>query len=375
MVGRWVTASKGWDSELNQNSKRIGSGQKAFYPEAEEKLYTWLIEQRKQGLAVTYTILRIKMQNILKEREMITLYGGSAKEFKTSCQWISSFMKRYKLSWRRRTKISQKLPRQTEETLAKFHQFINNLRTRKSFDLCNIFNMDKPPVWFNMVGNFTIDQKGEKTVQIRSTGNDKNRFTVVLTCAADNGTKLPPICIFKGKRLSKGEKIPPGVVVWFQDKGWMDSELMNRYIDYLGDKINKRTGARAPSVIPCSLTSLCQPLDVAINKPFKANLLYILWMAAGGAGQTNKGNLRRAKFSDVCAWVKCSWDGISDEIIIDSFKTCGISNALDEVEDFDNEIIDISNDDLEDDNLEHDVSDDNLEDDISCDDSGISINE
>ncbi|CAG8760757.1 5339_t:CDS:1, partial [Rhizophagus irregularis] len=74
---------------------------------------------------------------------------------------------------------------------------------------------------------------------------------------------------------------------------------------------------------------------------------------------------------DVCAWVKRSWDGISDEIIIDSFKTCGISNALDEVEDFDNEIIDISDDDLEDDNLEHDVSDNNLEDDISCDDSDI----
>ncbi|GES90224.1 pogo transposable element with KRAB domain [Rhizophagus clarus] len=291
------------------------------------------------------------MQNILKEREMITLYGGSAKEFKTSCQWISSFMKRYKLSWRRRTKISQKLPSQTEETLAKFHQFINNLRTRKSFDLCNIFNMDETLVWFDMAGNFTIDQKGEKTVQIRSTGNDKNRFTVVLTCAAGNGTKLPPICIFKGKRLSKGEKIPPGVVVWFQDK-----ELQ--------------------SVIPGGLTSLCQPLDVAINKPFKANLRkeWHLWMAAGGAGQTNKGNLRRAKFSDVCAWMKRSWDGISDEIIIDSFKTCGISNALDEVEDFDNEIIDISDDDLEDginDNLEHDVSDDNLEDDISCDNSDI----
>ena len=114
------------------------------------------------------------MQNILKEREMITLYGGSAKKFKTSCQWISSFIKRYKLSWRRRTKIFQKLPSQTEETLAKFHQFINNLRTRKSFDLCNIFNMDETPVWFDMAGNFTIDQKGEKTVQICSTGNDKN---------------------------------------------------------------------------------------------------------------------------------------------------------------------------------------------------------
>ncbi|PKY43554.1 hypothetical protein RhiirA4_510277 [Rhizophagus irregularis] len=93
MVERWVTASKSWDTEINQNCKRIGSDQKAFYPEAEGKLYVWLIEQRKQGLAVTYyTILRIKMQEILKEPEMT---------------WISSFMKRYKLSWRRRTKIFQ----------------------------------------------------------------------------------------------------------------------------------------------------------------------------------------------------------------------------------------------------------------------------
>jgi hypothetical protein len=35
-----------------------------------------------------------------------------------------------------------------------------------------------------MAGNFTIGQKGEKTVHIRATGNEKNRFTVVLTCAA-----------------------------------------------------------------------------------------------------------------------------------------------------------------------------------------------
>ncbi|EXX57682.1 hypothetical protein RhiirA5_441744 [Rhizophagus irregularis] len=79
MVERWVTASKSWDTEINQNCKRIGSGQKAFYPEAERMLYVWLIEQRKQGLAIIYyTILRIKMQEILKEPEMIFLYNDSA---------------------------------------------------------------------------------------------------------------------------------------------------------------------------------------------------------------------------------------------------------------------------------------------------------
>jgi hypothetical protein len=32
-----------------------------------------------------------------------------------------------------------------------------------------------------MAGNFTIDNRGEKTIQIRRTGNEKNWFTVILT--------------------------------------------------------------------------------------------------------------------------------------------------------------------------------------------------
>ncbi|CAB4436950.1 unnamed protein product [Rhizophagus irregularis] len=81
-----------------------------------------------------------------------------------------------------------------------------------------------------------------------------------------------------------------------------------------------------------------------------------LWMAASGAGQTAKGNLRHAKLSNVCGWVKHSWDRISNEIIIDSFKTCGISNALDDDDDIDNEIIDINDDNLEDGINDEDVS-------------------
>jgi hypothetical protein len=56
MVDRWVEASKNWNAKLNRNSKRVGSSQIAFYPEAEKKLYNWIIEQRKQGLGVSYSI-------------------------------------------------------------------------------------------------------------------------------------------------------------------------------------------------------------------------------------------------------------------------------------------------------------------------------
>ena len=184
MVGRWMKASEKWTTETRRYALKVGSGRKPFYPEAEKKLYTWIIEQRKQGLAVTYITVKFTMFDILKEPEMTALYGNSTDNFKTSFRWLTSFMKRYKLSLRRRTKISQKLPEQTEESLEQFRQFITRLRIKKSFEYCNIFNMDETPVWFDMAGNFTINTKGDKTVHINGTGNEKNRFTVVLTCAA-----------------------------------------------------------------------------------------------------------------------------------------------------------------------------------------------
>ena len=99
----------------------------------------------------------------------------------------------------------------------------------------------------------------------------------------------------------------------------------------------------------------CQPLDVTINKPFKDNLRkeWHLWMANDSAGQTAGGNLWCAKIGDVCRWVKRSWEQISDEIIINSFKSCHISNTLDE--------LDINDDDNTEDSDKENISDDDIE--------------
>jgi hypothetical protein len=97
MVSCWVNSNEKWINETNQNSKRVGSGRKCFYPEAEKELYNWIIEQRKQGLGVTYAIARVKMLDILKRPTMISLYRNSTNEFKTSNCWMFAFMKRYNL--------------------------------------------------------------------------------------------------------------------------------------------------------------------------------------------------------------------------------------------------------------------------------------
>ena len=50
------------------------------------------------------------------------------------------------------------------------------------------------------MGDYTVDERGTKTVAVRTGGKEKERVTAVLTCFAD-GTKLPPIIIFEGREI------------------------------------------------------------------------------------------------------------------------------------------------------------------------------
>lgn len=71
--------------------------------------------------------------------------------------------------------------------------------------------MDEVSLTFDIPVNRTVEKKGTSTVNIRTTGNEKSSFTVVLECQA-NGQKLPPMVIFKRKTLPK-ENFPTGVVI------------------------------------------------------------------------------------------------------------------------------------------------------------------
>ena len=43
--------------------------------------------------------------------------------------------------------------------------------------------------------------------------------------------------------------------------------------------------------------------------------------------------MKRPSISNVCEWVKNSWQPVKSETIVKSLKKCGISNALDGIED------------------------------------------
>lgn len=229
--------------------------------------------------------------------------------------------------------------------------------------------MDESPIQFDMPSNRTVSKTGEKTVKIRTTGNEKNRLTVVLTCAGD-GSKLKPLVIFKRKTMPKIAN-KHGVVVAVQQKGWMDENIMKIWIEKVWRSRIGGLGRRRSllvldsfeahkteqvkrsfksentdlAVIPGGLTSVLQPLDVCLNKPFKDRVRqkWMAWMAEGIHELTASGRQKKPSEELMCQWIGEAWRDIPREMVANSFLKCGITNSLDGSED--DFIFDTSSDD------------------------------
>ncbi|PNF18070.1 hypothetical protein B7P43_G07656 [Cryptotermes secundus] len=267
-------------------------------------------------------------------------------------------MARHDLVIRRRTSIAQRLPDTYQEKLLAFQKHVLKLRKTHNYTMGAIGNVDETPVFFEMPGESTVNKAGEKTVHVRTAGAEKQRCTVMLGITAD-GNKLPPFVIFKRKTLPK-EKLPPGILVRVQEKGWMTEEL---YLDWLKSVWFRRPGAllRQRSmlvvdsfrshltenvkvkmrqeksdmvVIPGGMTGMLQPLDVSINRPFKSHLrrFYRDWRC-GSTEMTPTGRLKKPSLSQMCEWIVAAWNTIPEEMVSKSFKVTSISNAMDGTED------------------------------------------
>ena len=76
------------------------------------------------------------------------------------------------------------------------------------------------------------------------------------------------------------------------------------------------------AVIPGGLTSQLQPLDVSVNKLFKGFMHeeWAKWTEAPTHHVTLAGRVKQPSISNVCEWVKNSWQRVKSETTVKSLK-------------------------------------------------------
>ncbi|CAG8754052.1 18445_t:CDS:2, partial [Racocetra fulgida] len=256
MVKRWCEKEEKF-KVAKASSRRVGSGQKAAYPLAEDALKQWIDKLRNEGIAVMPSAVKFNMSNLLLNN-FSQHYPDVFETFRASNNWFYRFMNQYDLSLHRQTKLGQKLPQDLQEKVLSFHTFIKNARANQ-----------KP--------NAITEQKQS-----------------LLTLDA-----------FKG---------------------------------HLTDKVKEKCAEcnMFMGVIPEGLTSLVQPFDVSINKPFKDRLRekWRTWMTNGEFQLTRGGNFKKPVYNLMCQWIVYAWEDIPSELVKKSFKKCGIMNELDGSEDY-----------------------------------------
>lgn len=335
-----------------QRKRAEGAGRKMISEEMERSLVQWIFSKRKQSLRVSRKMVRRQATEVFGECE-----DNTRSVFKASRGWVDKFLERNELRVRRRTTVAQKEPDKMIEKMVSFVLFMERNRKRIKATPSDILAMDETAVWFDMVGETTVADKGAKSIPVKSTGHEKARFTVTLTAAGD-GTKLKPYVVFKGgvrkvKELQQKKGLS-GNVVTTSVNGWMNEELTKDYLQRVIGKLSfkrrilvwdayrchlseatrgeLRKGCNiTTAVIPGGCTKFIQAPDVCWNKPFKARLheLYDSWMAGDDDKEfTTGGNLKGPSFELVLAWVKDAWDSIDINLIKRSFKVCGQTSGI-----------------------------------------------
>lgn len=125
-----------------KKTKKANRGLKARWPELEERVHRWVLEQRAAGRGLSTVQLRLHAMVVAKEMNINDFAGGPS--------WCYRFMQRNRLSIRARTTLCQKLPADFQAKVDSFREFVEKQVTEYNVSLDNIINMDEVPLTFDI---------------------------------------------------------------------------------------------------------------------------------------------------------------------------------------------------------------------------------
>ncbi|RFU28389.1 hypothetical protein B7463_g7932, partial [Scytalidium lignicola] len=383
---------KRWWLEKDKILAGKTSSYSPHWPELEKELFEQILTRRKASQVVTVGWIRRTARNIFKcqNPECTTLFTFSQG-------WFYGFQRRYGICRRRITKQAAKLPSEYITYTNSFLQFIRrNSQLEKAknpdnqqvqqlspflntvlvpspprrFPKAKILNMDETPIPFEHLDGYSYDMTGARTVSGHTdrSGWNKRQATLILYIYADGIQRIKPKLIFHGIAGDSGQIFNkekhlyhPGVTVEFNltaynNEGlfmqWIDEELiltanqtdtllvMDVATFHKTDLILERLKSAniTTALIPPGCTSLLQPLDTAVNGPFKqwlreASDEYMESIESTDPNFKWSTSDKRIMTTHIVAKAAQRLEQEKKEMVVQSFIQCGISIRPDGSED------------------------------------------
>ena len=212
-VIEWRKSEKSLQQMDNKGSRkrRSGAGRKLVYPDNDSELSDIMEERRYKNNWKTV------------KKKMFEIASVKWQSFKASYGWLRLFMKRHNIPFMKATHIAQKSEELFGDKTHNFLTYVTRLRKVGHYSMAEICNIDETPIRLDMPETYTHQERVSKTVSMQTTGHEKSRVTVTLAALAD-GTKLPPMVLFKGVRPLKD--VPAGIFVKMTPQAWANKEVI-----------------------------------------------------------------------------------------------------------------------------------------------------
>ncbi|RLO05162.1 hypothetical protein DYB28_012467 [Aphanomyces astaci] len=344
--------------------------------EAEEQLTRWVHGMRKDGIPVTYAMLRFMAL------ETAIDVGLTEAEFKAGWHWIRGFKQRNNLTFRTKTRVGQDTNEDGARTLEEFAERIRGVVAEHGIE--RIYNADQTGVNYEYLPTKTLNAAKENTVWVKCGGKTKDRATAMLM-ADSTGAKHTLFLVLKTtkstvkevvqenlkKRQGFGKKVWREVLplqrahrcqIYGNPTAWWNAGISLAFLKFhfasRADRATKKVMliwddfsahfteevvAYAESLnvvlerVPPRFTWICQSADVAWIRPLKV-MLRAHWLdelkrqVRLSKATGSKLVLRGPSRSTIVSWVTGVWGDLPVATILNGFRKCQlVSGPVEEV--------------------------------------------
>jgi hypothetical protein len=328
------------DTTKKKAKKVCTVGRPSRLEKIRDKLIPWI-----ESFMVEGKTLSIRLVSIQAKR-----YDRSLRRMKryTVFAMVRRFLRSNGIVIRQTTHKSQDDPRTKHETAHAFLSTTCALMRQTNRSNAFIINMDQTPYNPKDTQAKTLARKGAKTVTAREIKTSVGRVSALLAVCAD-GTKLPPLIVMKGKAGGSIERelkdFPTSCKFIVQDNAWTDERVMLFWVDnvlrpyvqtapagivpyllldkykchYQGSVANAIEDLGVEwDIIPGGCTSLVQPIDVGIGKPWKYRMRNRMeeWVMMQ---TTDRVKPKEARLL-IANWAADAWDRLPNDVVFNSWR-------------------------------------------------------